>query len=270
MQGKDLVGGQGGATPYQPLPPTPTPHPTTTTTTHTRLQDLTLRYNVDSYMAEHSLPKLRQYRWVGGCGRRSCCLPYSDITSADRVALVQAATRCLLTCTCDPQAPALLAPAPTPRRSHEWDSELASEAGALHDSSSAAIAIDFEKCLRCGRCVTACDTVQDMNVLGMAGRGRERHPALITEAMSLSKCISCGQVRGQAGVVEQRRRTCRRHAARASLTLFTLRLAPSRQHVPPACSPATRRPTHVVHPVCSARPCAPWAPSPSAASGARC
>ncbi|PSC71155.1 ferredoxin [Micractinium conductrix] len=101
-------------------------------------QDLTLRYNVDSYMAEHSLPKLRQY-------------------------------------------------------SHEWDSELASEAGALHDSSSAAIAIDFEKCLRCGRCVTACDTVQDMNVLGMAGRGRERHPALITEAMSLSKCISCGQ-----------------------------------------------------------------------------
>jgi NADH-quinone oxidoreductase subunit G len=32
-----------------------------------------------------------------------------------------------------------------------------------------------------------------MNVLGMAGRSRERHPSVLTEALDLSKCISCGQ-----------------------------------------------------------------------------
>ncbi|KAL4452172.1 hypothetical protein ABPG75_007834 [Micractinium tetrahymenae] len=101
-------------------------------------QDLTLRYNVDSYMSKKSLPKLRQF-------------------------------------------------------SHEWDSEVQSDEHGLHDSSSAAITIDFEKCLKCGRCVTACDVVQEMNVLGMAGRSRERHPSVLTEAMDMSKCISCGQ-----------------------------------------------------------------------------
>jgi NADH-quinone oxidoreductase subunit G len=30
-------------------------------------------------------------------------------------------------------------------------------------------------------------------VLGMAGRSRERHPSVLTEALDLSKCISCGQ-----------------------------------------------------------------------------
>jgi NADH dehydrogenase/NADH:ubiquinone oxidoreductase subunit G len=34
---------------------------------------------------------------------------------------------------------------------------------------------------------------QDMNVLGMQGRGRERHPGVLTEALELSKCIECGQ-----------------------------------------------------------------------------
>lgn len=34
---------------------------------------------------------------------------------------------------------------------------------------------------------------QDMNVLGMQGRGRERHPGVITSALAPSKCISCGQ-----------------------------------------------------------------------------
>ncbi|EFN55045.1 hypothetical protein CHLNCDRAFT_24040 [Chlorella variabilis] len=49
------------------------------------------------------------------------------------------------------------------------------------------------RCLKCGRCVTACGLVQEMDVLGMKGRSRERHPAVLTEAMDLSKCISCGQ-----------------------------------------------------------------------------
>ncbi len=32
-----------------------------------------------------------------------------------------------------------------------------------------------------------------MNVLGMQGRSRHRHPGVLTEAMDLSKCIECGQ-----------------------------------------------------------------------------
>ena len=43
--------------------------------------------------------------------------------------------------------------------SHEWDNEVSADEG-LHDSSSAAINIDFEKCLKCGRCVTACGLIQ--------------------------------------------------------------------------------------------------------------
>ncbi|PRW56960.1 ferredoxin [Chlorella sorokiniana] len=101
-------------------------------------QDLTNRYNVDSYMSKKGLPKLRQF-------------------------------------------------------SHEWDDEQRAHAEEWHDSSSASITVDFEKCLKCGRCVTACDVVQDMNVLGMQGRGRERHPGVITSALAPSKCISCGQ-----------------------------------------------------------------------------
>lgn len=34
---------------------------------------------------------------------------------------------------------------------------------------------------------------QEMNVLGMQGRGRERHPGVITSALAPSKCIACGQ-----------------------------------------------------------------------------
>ena len=83
--------------------------------------------------------------------------------------------------------------------SHEWDEEVQSDFEALHLSpdaqapTTAAIDIDLEKCLRCGRCVTACGLVQEMNVLGWKGRGRERHPAVLSEALDLSKCIECGQ-----------------------------------------------------------------------------
>ena len=32
--------------------------------------DLTLRYNIDSYMSKQSLPKLRQFRWAGPLASR--------------------------------------------------------------------------------------------------------------------------------------------------------------------------------------------------------
>jgi len=64
----------------------------------------------------------------------------------------------------------------------------------LYDQSSYAIKLDLEKCIKCSRCVTTCEEVQGMNVLGMFNRGRDRHIGFVYESdMDLSKCISCGQ-----------------------------------------------------------------------------
>ncbi|EFN56510.1 hypothetical protein CHLNCDRAFT_34957 [Chlorella variabilis] len=64
----------------------------------------------------------------------------------------------------------------------------------FHDSSSTALTLDLEKCIKCGRCVTMCGQVQQMNVLGMINRSRMAHPGvLIEEALDHSKCIECGQ-----------------------------------------------------------------------------
>ena len=41
--------------------------------------------------------------------------------------------------------------------------------------TSPAIALDRDKCIKCGRCVETCQDVQKMNVLGWFARGRERH-----------------------------------------------------------------------------------------------
>ncbi len=83
---------------------------------------------------------------------------------------------------------------------HEWDNLSTDDFDALHLTTSghdgpttAAIDIDLEKCIKCGRCVTACGLVQEMNVLGWQGRGQDRHPAVLSEALDLSKCIECGQ-----------------------------------------------------------------------------
>eukprot|EP00890_Picochlorum_soloecismus_P003486 jgi/Picsp_1/4138/NSC_01647-R1_fe-only len=71
---------------------------------------------------------------------------------------------------------------------HEWDNN-----DGLHDTSSASIEIDLEKCIKCGRCITACGLVQTMNVIGWQGRGSNSHPAVMTENLDSSQCISCGQ-----------------------------------------------------------------------------
>lgn len=64
----------------------------------------------------------------------------------------------------------------------------------VYDQSSFAINLDLEKCIKCSRCVTTCEEVQGMNVLGMFNRGRDRHIGFIYETdLELSKCIECGQ-----------------------------------------------------------------------------
>ncbi|WIA24002.1 hypothetical protein OEZ85_013628 [Tetradesmus obliquus] len=65
---------------------------------------------------------------------------------------------------------------------------------SLYDQSSPAIKLDLEKCIKCSRCVTTCEEVQGMNVLGMFNRGRDRHIGFYHESdLELSKCIECGQ-----------------------------------------------------------------------------
>ncbi len=44
-----------------------------------------------------------------------------------------------------------LPPHALPICSHEWDDEQVAHAEEWHDSSSASITVDFEKCLKCGR-----------------------------------------------------------------------------------------------------------------------
>lgn len=66
---------------------------------------------------------------------------------------------------------------------HEWD-----------DDSSDALVRNMDLCVRCGRCVAACNQMQDMNILNFVGRGSDTVP-VTNEALPLdrSKCIECGQ-----------------------------------------------------------------------------
>ena len=78
--------------------------------------------------------------------------------------------------------------------SHEWDDSIQFEGDEpCVDSTPGAIHIDLDKCLRCGRCVTACNVIQNMGVIGMVGRGDHRHPAPEAPKLEASKCIECGQ-----------------------------------------------------------------------------
>lgn len=79
-------------------------------------------------------------------------------------------------------------------KTHEWDDEIQFEGDEEQmDASPGAIHIDLEKCLRCGRCVTACNAIQNMGVIGMVGRGDHRHPAPEAPKIEASQCIECGQ-----------------------------------------------------------------------------
>lgn len=78
--------------------------------------------------------------------------------------------------------------------SHEWDEQLDHEFVARHDDSTASLLFDFDKCLKCGRCVTACNAIQNVGVLGMVDRGRHRHPGKLSDTpLDFTKCIECGQ-----------------------------------------------------------------------------
>ncbi|KAJ3333273.1 hypothetical protein HDU93_008631, partial [Gonapodya sp. JEL0774] len=62
------------------------------------------------------------------------------------------------------------------------------------DVSSDAVARSMDKCVKCGRCVTACSHLQDMNILGFTSRGDHAHvDTPFSAPLSMTLCIECGQ-----------------------------------------------------------------------------
>lgn len=46
------------------------------------------------------------------------------------------------------------------RFSQSWAEDVEKEYNQRHDTSTAALVVDLDKCIKCGRCVTACNSVQ--------------------------------------------------------------------------------------------------------------
>ena len=62
------------------------------------------------------------------------------------------------------------------------------------DKTSPAIQFDPDLCVKCGRCVSACNQVRGHDVLTFAGRGYEsRLVADLGVGLGLSSCVSCGE-----------------------------------------------------------------------------
>ncbi|KXS15429.1 hypothetical protein M427DRAFT_98788 [Gonapodya prolifera JEL478] len=61
------------------------------------------------------------------------------------------------------------------------------------DLSSDAVARSVDKCVKCGRCVTACSHLQDMNILGFTSRGDHAHvDTPFAAPLDMTLCIECG------------------------------------------------------------------------------
>jgi CRP-like cAMP-binding protein/Fe-S-cluster-containing dehydrogenase component len=105
----------------------------------------------------------------------------------------------------------LMADHPTPcaRQQHSGDCELETlakaagiveprfakrTAGRPKDESNLAIAIDFDACILCDRCIRGCDEIKTNFVLGRAGKGYSAGIAFdLNDPMGQSTCISCGE-----------------------------------------------------------------------------
>ncbi|MFC1467547.1 NADH-dependent [FeFe] hydrogenase, group A6 [Verrucomicrobiota bacterium] len=62
------------------------------------------------------------------------------------------------------------------------------------DTSTPSIVLDAEKCIKCGRCVSVCQGMQDVWALEFIGRGDETRMAPAADVkLNDSPCIKCGQ-----------------------------------------------------------------------------
>jgi CRP-like cAMP-binding protein/Fe-S-cluster-containing hydrogenase component 2 len=100
-------------------------------------------------------------------------------------------------------------PSPCARQQHTSDCELETLAremgvsqprfprrssGRAKDDSSPSIAVDFDACILCDRCIRGCDEVRHNDVLGRMGKGGAAGIAFDTNLpMGNSSCVSCGE-----------------------------------------------------------------------------
>ncbi len=100
-------------------------------------------------------------------------------------------------------------PSPCARQEHSGDCELETLAKAAGvgtprfprrtisrggDDSSLAIAVDYDACILCDRCIRGCDEIKNNFVLGRMGKGYSAGIAFDLNApMGDSTCISCGE-----------------------------------------------------------------------------
>jgi len=100
-------------------------------------------------------------------------------------------------------------PSPCARQQHSGDCELetlAKQAGIAEpryakrttgrgkDNSSVSIAVDFDACILCDRCIRGCSEIRENFVLGRMGKGANAGIAFDdNEPMGESSCVSCGE-----------------------------------------------------------------------------
>ncbi|CAG9463575.1 unnamed protein product [Pedinophyceae sp. YPF-701] len=66
--------------------------------------------------------------------------------------------------------------------------------GPVKDQSSPALQLDFDRCVKCGRCSYVCNDVQMMNVLQHVGKGKDRRIGIAAGVdLDSTNCIECGQ-----------------------------------------------------------------------------
>jgi len=62
------------------------------------------------------------------------------------------------------------------------------------DSSGESIVRDAEKCIKCGKCVRACDEIQNVACIDFIGRGSQTIVGTaFDEGINVSSCVNCGQ-----------------------------------------------------------------------------
>src|ERR1700733_837878 len=100
-------------------------------------------------------------------------------------------------------------PSPCARQQHSGDCELETLArqekvtqprfshrttGRSRDDSSMSIAVDFDACILCDRCIRGCSEIRENFVLGRMGKGSHTGIAFDdNEPMGESSCVSCGE-----------------------------------------------------------------------------
>ena len=76
-------------------------------------------------------------------------------------------------------------------REDQWGHVLS---GLPKDASTGSLVLDFDKCIKCGRCVHVCQDLQNVHALSFLGRGMQTRMAPAGDILLAdSPCVMCGQ-----------------------------------------------------------------------------